>query len=98
MKDSITSRIVSGRDHVALPWLQANESRRAIRGWSMVAERDGSPVAAIALMSGSVVADPRHDTDEAVRHLRRCRNQILGGSGGHTRTRSRPQPLVAQAA
>jgi hypothetical protein len=51
----------------------------------LLAERNGSPVAAIALTSGSMLTDPSNPTADAERLLKLTRYSILrqgGGTGG----------------
>ena len=43
----------------------------------LLAERDGLPVAAIALTSGAVVADPRDPPEDAVRRLKFLRYRVM---------------------
>jgi hypothetical protein len=53
------------------------DSRPRLGGGALLAERDGVAVAAVALTSGSVLADPSLPTAEAVRLLRLRRYQLL---------------------
>ena len=58
-----------------------HDGRVPITGWTLIAERDGVPVASLELASGSVVADPSRTTADAVRLLRRFRYQLLRQGG-----------------
>jgi len=53
-----------------------------LRGRILLAELDCVPIAAISLATGSVIADPARETEEAVRKLRLCRYQLSTQSGG----------------
>ena len=67
---SLTVRAATSRDVDALSRL---DGRSPITGRALIAERDGAALAAVALTSGSVAADPSHPTADAVRLLRRRR-------------------------
>jgi hypothetical protein len=59
---ALTIRAATPGDADALRWLAALDSRPRISGYVLLAERDGVAVAAIALASGAVVADPFNST------------------------------------
>jgi hypothetical protein len=97
---ALTIRAATPGDADALRWLAALDSRPRISGYVLLAERDGVAVAAIALASGAVVADPFNSTAAAVRFLRARRYRLLrqGGDVGAVRAlvrRLAPQPLRA---
>lgn len=75
------------------------DGRPPLRGAVLLAEHDGVPVAAVALTSGSVVADPFRATADAVHLLRGRRYRLLrqGGDVGHVGSllrRLAPQPAA----
>lgn len=76
----MTIRAVTPRDASALRRIVALESL-PLRGHALMAERGGVALAAIALTSGSVLADSRHATGDAVRLLRLRRYQLLRQGG-----------------
>jgi len=57
-------------DETVLRRLAALDSTRPLRGRSLVAELDGTPVAALDLTDGRVIADPFRHTADAVALLR----------------------------
>jgi hypothetical protein len=101
MSHSVTIRAATARDARTVARLARLDSRPLLGGDALLAERDSVPIAAIALTSGSVVADPFHATADAVRLLRARRYRLLrqGGDVGRARPllrRLAPQP-TAQA-
>jgi hypothetical protein len=97
---ALTIRAATPDDADALRWLAALDSRPHMSGHVLLAERDGAAVAAIALSSGTVAADPFNHTADAVRFLRARRYRLLrqGGDVGAVRAlvrRLAPQPLRA---
>lgn len=77
----LTIRADTPRDADALARLAWLDARRRLRGRALLAERDGYAIAAVALTSGAIVADPSHPTAAAVRALRRRRYQLLRQGG-----------------
>ena len=69
-----------------LAWLTGRSRPGA--GTKLLAERDRVPLAAIALTSGTVVADPFNATADVVRALRLSRYRIMrqGGQTGAARS------------
>ncbi len=93
----LTIRAATTRDSDALARLAGLDSRPQLRGNSLVAVDDGTAIAAIALSSGSIVTDPFHATDDAVRQLRLRRYRLVAqvGEVGPVRIllrRMAPQP------
>jgi hypothetical protein len=80
----LTIRAATPSDANALERLARLDSRPRLGGRALLAERDGVAIAAVALTSGSVVADPFHPAADAVRLLRFRRYQLLrqGGDSG----------------
>jgi hypothetical protein len=72
-----TIRPATSGDLHSVTRLAALGRRRRPRGRSLVAEVHGDVVAAIALTSGAVLADPMRVTDDAVQLLKRRRYQVL---------------------
>jgi hypothetical protein len=75
-----------------LAWLTGHS--RSLVGTTLLAEHDRVPVAAIALTSGTVLADPSNATVDVVRALRLSRYRIMrqGGQTGAARSLlSRPR-------
>jgi hypothetical protein len=87
-QQALTVRAAGPSDAGALRELAALEHRRSPRGHVLLAERDRTALAAIALTSGSIVADPVEATADAVRSLRRARYRLLRQSAGSGRERS----------
>jgi hypothetical protein len=81
---ALTIRAATPRDAGALSQLAALDIRPPLGGRTLLAERDGVAIAAVALTSGAVVADPFHAGTDAVRQLRFRRYQLLrqGGDTG----------------
>ena len=82
--DALTIRAAKPRDADDLLRLAQLDSRGRLRGHTLIAERDGVAIAALALTSGAVVADQFSATADAVRALRRRRYELVrrGGSAG----------------
>jgi hypothetical protein len=79
---ALTIRVATPRDHHDLLRLTAPEGRSRPTGRTLLAERDGVPVAAVALTSGAVLADPSDPAaTTGVRLLRRRRYQLLRQGG-----------------
>ena len=87
-EQALTIRAATPHDGPVLARLAGLDSRPQLRGHALLAERDGIAIAAIALSSGSVVADPFHATVGAARVLRRRRYALLrqGGDTGPVRS------------
>ena len=66
----MTIRNASPTDDAQLRHLAALDSTRPLRGKVLLAEVDGSPVAAVSVASGRAVADPFLPTAHAVQMLR----------------------------
>ena len=81
---SLTVRAATPRDVDALSLLAALDGRPPLIGRALIAERSGVALAAAALTSGAIVADPSYPSAHAVRRLRRVRYQLLrqGGDAG----------------
>ena len=71
-------RITGNDDHQTLAQLAEVNGRSRPRGRVLVAERAGLPIAAIALTTGIVLADPRNSSIGAERLLRFLRYRLLG--------------------
>ena len=64
-----TLRMASDEDGAAMRRLADLDSRPSILGSALIAEFDGTPVAAMSLSDGEVVADPFRPTAEAIELL-----------------------------
>jgi len=67
---ALTIRAATPRDTDALLRLAWLDNRPRLAGRALLAERGGVAIAALALTSGSVLADPSYPTAAAVRALR----------------------------
>lgn len=87
LNHALTTRAATPCDGIALSRLAGSASRPSSSGHALLAERDGVPIAAIALTSGMVFADPLTPTIDAVRLLRFRRYRLLrqGGDVGSAR-------------
>jgi hypothetical protein len=75
---ALTIRVATPRDDNDLLRLAEVEGRSRPTGRTLLAERDGVAIAAVALSSGAVVADPSDPAGATgVRLLRRRRYQLL---------------------
>jgi hypothetical protein len=82
MPESLLSvRAATRGDTDALRRLAWLDNRTRLTGGALVAERRGVAIAAVALTSGAVVADPSHPTATAIRALRLRRYQLLRQGG-----------------
>jgi hypothetical protein len=83
----LSIRATAPSDSDALADLTALGPRRYVAGRGLVAEIDGTAVAAISLTSGAVAADLERVHPRAIRSLRYRRYQILrqGGDVGGAR-------------
>jgi hypothetical protein len=79
--DSLTIRIASPEDAPTLKWLADIDSAAPLKGRVMLAELDGSALAAISLDTGSVTANPFKRTAAIVSHLRMRRYQVMRQGG-----------------
>lgn len=77
----LTVRAASRYELDVLSRLAGLDGRASHGGHALLAERDGVPIAAIALTSGRVATDRRHATGDAVRLLRYRRYQLLRQGG-----------------
>jgi hypothetical protein len=79
---ALTIRVATRRDETELLRLAQLKGRSRPTGRTLLAERDGIAIAAVALSSGAVVADPCDPAgDTGVRLLRRRRYQLLRQGG-----------------
>src|SRR5437764_737049 len=85
---ALTIRATTPDDTGTLRRLAELDCGQQPRGVALLAERDGVPVAAIALTSGLVIADPFQRTVDAAHLLRQRRYRLLrqGGDVGSART------------
>ena len=75
---ALTIRVAGSRDSRALEVLaRLGQRSKPPAGKALLAERDGVPVAAIALTSGSILTDPDERIGDAERLLKRTRYAIL---------------------
>ena len=72
----MTLRYASGADDAHLRHLAALACARPLRGEVLVAEVDGSPIAAVSVATGRSVADPFLPTAHAVQMLRLQASQL----------------------
>ena len=86
--DSLTIRMATFEDGAALRRLAEVDSAVPLRGRVMLAEIDGSCLAAISLQTGEVTADPFKRTAEIVSHLRMRRYQVMRQGGDVAPARS----------
>jgi hypothetical protein len=73
----LTIRLAGPGDAGTLRRLAQLDSARPLTGYVLLAERDGEPVAALALETGAVTADPFRPTAEAVRRLELRRYELV---------------------
>jgi hypothetical protein len=78
---SLTIRVAAPGDAAILRRLGALDSAWPLRGHVLLAESDGTPLAAISLQTGRVTADPFQRTAAAVHLLRLRRYQLLRQGG-----------------
>jgi hypothetical protein len=78
---SLHIRTATPLDAPALARLAGLDSRAPLHGRVLIAEDDGRPVAAVALSSGAIVADPFVPAAEAIRALRERRYRVLRQGG-----------------
>jgi hypothetical protein len=84
---TVTIRLARPDDLGTLRRLAALDSAHTLRGNVLLAETDGTSVAAISLTTGAVTADPFQHTADAIRLLRLRRYQLLhqGAEAGPAR-------------
>jgi hypothetical protein len=73
----LTVRPATPHDAGAMRRLAVLAGRPRPTGHALLAERDGAPVAAIALTTGALFADPLLPPEAAAHALRLCRYQLL---------------------
>ena len=93
--DALTIRAATSADTDDLRRLAGATSRPRPRGPLLVAEHDGDMLAAIAVSSGAVIADPGRAAADVVRDLRRRRYQLLRQNGGVGEARTLVRRLTA---
>jgi hypothetical protein len=74
---SLTIRLATPEDALALGRLAELDSSAPLAGRVLLAEQDGMPIAAVALATGAVIADPFERSANAVRLLTLRRYQLL---------------------
>jgi hypothetical protein len=92
--DSLTIRMTTPEDAPALRRLAELDSTVPPRGTVMLAELDGTCLAAISLESGAVTANPFRPTAAIVSHLRMRRYQVMRQGGDVAPARSLLRRLV----
>jgi hypothetical protein len=80
-ENPLTVRAATCHDSKALARLASLDNRPRLTGRALLAERGGIAVAAVALTSGVVVADPSYPTAGAVSALRLRRYRLLRQGG-----------------
>jgi hypothetical protein len=88
MTTPLTIRLATPEDAELLARLAALDSSRPLTGHVLVAEQDHEAVAAMALGTGAVVADPFRHTAEAAYLLRLRRYQLIRQGGDVAPARS----------
>jgi hypothetical protein len=78
---ALSIRLATATDADALARLAQLDHRVHPSGRALIAEHDGTPIAAVALTSGAVVADPAHRAGGVVEQLRFRRYQLLAQGG-----------------
>ena len=86
--DSLTIRIAQTDDEPALRHLAEIDSSVPLRGKVMLAELEGTCLAAISLETGEVNANPFKRTAAIVSHLRMRRYQVMRQGGDVAPARS----------
>jgi hypothetical protein len=92
--DSLTIRMARSEDAPALRRLAELDSTVPLPGSVMLAELDGTCLAAISLESGEVTANPFQRTAAIVSHLRMRRYQVMRQGGDVAPARSLLRRLV----
>jgi hypothetical protein len=93
LHDAPTIRAATTADAGELSRLAAATNGRRPRGHVLVAERDGSVIAAIELTTGVVLTEPSQRNHDTGQLLRGSRYQVLRQSGGVGPARSRLRRL-----
>jgi len=88
LDSSLKVRGIKRQDSTASDWLARLARGSALTGPAFLAERDGVPVAAVALTSGAVVADPRNSSEDIVQALKFLRYQAMRQGGESSAVRS----------
>lgn len=88
MDTPLTIRHAMPEDHELVARLAALDSARPLTGSVLLAEQEHEALAAIALESGAVVADPFRHSAPAAQLLRLRRDQLLRQAGGVAPARS----------
>lgn len=78
--NALTIRAATARDDDALARLSAREAGWHLGGLALLAEANGTVIAAIGLTSGTVLADPIEPDAAAIRSLRQRRSRLLAHS------------------
>jgi hypothetical protein len=91
-------RMAGPDDAEAVRRLADLDSARPLTDQVLLAEQHGEPVAAISLVSGSVVADPFRHSADAARLLKLRRYQLLRQGGDVGPARSLLRRLLPRAA
>jgi hypothetical protein len=97
-RPTLSIRLSRPRDAAALARLARANSVAPPSGRALIAERHGVPVAALALTSGAVIADPARRGGDTIRLLRRGRYQLVRQGGEVGRLSSRTAQAAAVAA
>ena len=92
LTSTIQIRPAAPSDDTTLRRLAALDSHRPLRGRALIAEQDGTPLAAIAVEDGTVVADPFARTAELVELLEVHRR--FGAAREARALRTAPTPRV----
>jgi hypothetical protein len=95
---SLTIRVAGPGDATALQRLAELDSAKPLPGRLLLAESDGVPLAAVALESGSAIADPFQETAEAVSLLRLRRYRLMRQGSDVGRVRSLLRRVVPNPA
>ena len=97
-RPALSIRLSRPGDAAALERLARVHNTAPPSGRALIAERHGVPVAALALTSGAVVADPSRRGDDAVHMLRLRRYRLLRQGGEVGRLSSRTGRAASAAA
>jgi hypothetical protein len=101
MDSTLTLRRAGTGDEAAIARVAALDSRRPPTGLTMVAELDGTILAAISFEDGAVVADPFERTADVVQALRLRRRQLSPARrrrGRMLRHLTMPRPVAGDPA
>ena len=97
-RPALSIRLARAGDAAALARLARVHNTAPPSGRALIAERHGVPVAAMALTSGAVVADPSRRGGDAVQMLRLRRYRLVRQGGEVGRLSSRSGRAAAAAA